>query len=103
MACVVFYNKFRPWFETNIKPLRRLQRKYHRKKIPIMSWSPTLIEIFGSFKSNLVISPLLFRYDSSRPTFLRTDWSAGGMGYILMQPDDSPDSLAAIKHLTATG
>ena len=25
------------------------------------------------------------------------------MGYIRMQPDDLPDSLAAIKHLVATG
>ena len=25
------------------------------------------------------------------------------MGYILMQSDDSPDSLTAIKHLAATG
>ena len=29
-----FYNKYCPWFETNIKPLRRLQREYHRKKSP---------------------------------------------------------------------
>ena len=98
-----FYNKYCPWFETNIKPLRRLQRAYHRKPIPIMSWSPTLITIFNNCKSHLVTSPLLIRFDSSRPTFLKTDWSAGGMGYILMQPDDSPESLKAIKHLAATG
>ena len=48
---------------------------------------------FCSCKYNLVTSPLLLRFDSSRPTFLKTDWSAGGMGYIIMQPDDSPDSL----------
>ena len=45
----------------------------------------------------------MLRYDSSRLTFLKTDWSAGGIGYILMQPDDSQDLLVAIKHLTATG
>ena len=33
---------------------------------------------------------------------MKTDWSTGGMGYILMQPDDSPDYLATINHLTAT-
>ena len=33
---------------------------------------------------------------------MKTDRSAGGMGYILIQPDDYPDSLATIKHLTAT-
>ena len=90
-----------PWFETNIKPLRKLQREYHRKDIPIMGWKPPLIQLFCDCKSNLIISPLLLRYDSSRPTFLKKDWSPGGMSYILMQPDDSPDSLAAIKHLAA--
>ena len=98
-----FYNRYCPWFETNIKPLRKLQRAYHCKTIPIMGWTPSLIQLFGDCKSNLITSPLLLRYDSSKPTFLKTDWSAGGMGYILMQPDDSPESLAAIKHLSATG
>ena len=68
-----------------------------------MGWTPSLIQLFGDCKSNLITSPLLLRYDSSKPTFLKTDWSAGGMGYILMQPDDSLESLAAIKHLSATG
>ena len=58
--------------------------------------------MFGNCKSNLVTSPFLLRYDSSRPIFMKTDWYAGGMGYILIQPDDYPDSLATIKHLTAT-
>jgi hypothetical protein len=35
--------------------------------------------------------------------FLKTDWSANAFGYILMQPDDSPESLAALDHLACTG
>ena len=35
--------------------------------------------------------------------FFKTDWSAGGMGCILVQPDNSPDFIAAIKHLEYTG
>ena len=68
-----------------------------------MGWTPSLITLFLHFKTNLVTSPLLLRYDSSRQTFLKIDWSAGGIGYILMQPGDSPDLLAAIKHLAAIG
>ena len=68
-----------------------------------MSWTSSLINLFCSCKSNLVTSPLLLRFDSSRPTFLKTDWSAGRMGYILMQPDDLPYSLTTIKHLATTG
>ena len=54
-------------------------------------------------KVNLIISPFLFRYNSSKPTFLKTDWSAGGMRYILIQPDNSPESLVAIVHLEPKG
>ena len=97
------YSNYVPWFENNIKPLRRLQRLYHRQPVPVLAWSPMLIELFESCKDHLITSPLLQRYDSSKPTFLKTDWSAGGMGYILMQPDNSPESLAAILHLESTG
>ena len=38
---------------------------------------------FDTCKSNLVSSPLLLRYDSSNLVFLKTDWSATGIGYIL--------------------
>ena len=43
------------------------------------------------------------RYDSSKPAFLKIDWSDGGMGYILMQADESYQSLAALTFLEATG
>ena len=66
-----------------------------------MGWVSSCITPFCDFKYNLATSLLLLRYDSSRPTFLKIDRSPGGMVYILMQPDNSPASLAAIKHLYA--
>ena len=62
-----------------------------------MNWIPPPIKLVCSCKSNPVTSPLLLRYDSSRPIFLKMNWSTGEMGYILMNPDDSPIFLAAIK------
>ena len=70
-----FYHKYFPWFKTNTKPLRKLQRAYHRKDIPIMGWTLPLINCFCDYKTHLVTSPLLLRFDSSRPTFLKIDWS----------------------------
>ena len=67
-----------------------------------MGWTSSLIALFRDCKTYLVISPLLLRYDSSRPIFLKTGWFARGLGYILMQPDNSPASLVAIKHLAMT-
>ena len=68
-----------------------------------MEWTTSLIKLFCDCKTHVVTSPLLLRFDSSRPTFLKTDWPAGGMGYILMQPDDSSDSIAAMNYLADTG
>ena len=68
-----------------------------------MAWSPTLNGLFSQYKSNILTSPLLFRYDSSKSVFLKTDWSATGMGFIVMQLDNSPESLESFQHLSKTG
>ena len=54
-----FYRKYFPWFETNVKPLRKLQRKYHRQPIPILSLNPNLIALFHDCKTHFVTSSLL--------------------------------------------
>ena len=92
-----FYNNYVSWFESNIKPPRRLQCLYHRQTLPLLAWSPQLIEVFNNYKTNLIILPLLLRYDSSKTSFFKTDWSTGDMWYILIQPENSPESVAAIK------
>ena len=40
----------------------------------------------------VTVSPVLARFDPLKPTFLKTDWSAEGMGWILMQPTDYVES-----------
>ena len=62
-----------------------------------------MIKLFLTCKTNLIPSPLLLSYDSSKYSFLKTDCSAEGMRYILIHPNDSLDSLAAIKYLADTG
>jgi len=46
---------------------------------------------------------VLSRFDTSRPTFLKTDWSSEGMGWILMQPVSDIESQAATTKLLTTG
>ena len=46
---------------------------------------------------------MLVRYDSSLPTFLKKDWSASGVGFIIMQPNIDKVSLTALKVLQTTG
>ena len=80
-----------------------MERKYRRKAIPKEAWSYELKTLFYDLKELIISSPLLACYDPSKPTFLKTDWSAHGMGYILCQPDDSPESSAAITTLQSNG
>lgn len=43
------------------------------------------------------------RYDSTKPYFLKIDWSSRAMSFILMQPDDSVASTTALQLLRSTG
>jgi hypothetical protein len=103
IGLLTFYNCYCPWFEIRVKPLRRLERQYHRKPIPVPDWTAPLIALWDELKLAITSSPCLARYDSSKPCFLKTDWSALGMGWILMQPDDFPASVQALHRLHTDG
>ena len=103
VGLVNFYHRFAPYFELKLKPLRRLCRTYHRKTIPPVVWTPSLIELFNDLKNGLLTSPVLARFDTAKPTFLKTDWSGKGMGWILMQPSNDNDAVSATCLLQTTG
>ena len=103
VGLVNFYHRYAPYMEIRLKPLRRLVKKYYRKEIPQMAWTADLIALFNELKKIITSSPVLARFDSSKPTFLKTDWSGEGMGWILMQPADDEESHRATAHLLETG
>lgn len=103
IGLINFYHKYHPCIEIILKPLRLLERKFRRQTIPSTEWTPQLTSLFEEIKLIITSSPMLARFDPSKPCFLKTDWSALGMGWILMQPDDSPESKAALKKLLNTG
>jgi hypothetical protein len=80
-----------------------LERAHHGKPIPSSLWTPPLANLWEPLKISITLSPCLARYDSSTPCFLKTDWSANGMGWVLMQPDDSASSIQALHHLRSEG
>ena len=67
-----------------------------------MAWSPNLIQLFEDMKKCITYSPILARFDPTKPVFLKTDWIAEGMALILMHPDDDKESNKAAKNLVAT-
>ena len=92
-----FYAKFSPLFQLKMIPLRQLYLQYISKPIPQMAWTPEMISLFQLMKKEMTSSPVLARYDSTKPTFLKTDYSALEMAYIIMQPEDSDEARLATK------
>ena len=103
IGLLTFYNCYCPWFEIRVKPLRTLERVHHRKPIHTPLWAPPLLSLWDELKIGITSSPCLARYDASKPCFLKTDWSALGLGWILMQPNNSPASVRALHTLCTTG
>ena len=103
IGLINFYHRYAPYFELKLKPLRKLCKRFYRKEIPQMGWTPDLITLFEELKTGITSSPVLARFDADKPTFLKTDWSAEGMGWILMQPADDKESQLATKLLKDKG
>ena len=87
--------------ETRLKPLRSLVKSYYRKLIP--TWTKALIQLFEDLKLCITSLPILARFDSTKPTFLKTDWSSKGMGWIIMQSVDNEEPVKATKQLLQKG
>ena len=52
-----------------------------------MACTPQLITLFYKLKQSVTSSLFLDWFDPDKPTFLKKDWSAESMVWILMQPD----------------
>ncbi len=103
IGLVNFYHRFAPYLEIRLKPLRQLCKKYYRKPIPVLEWTTDLLQLFADIKVSITSGPILARYNPDKPTFLKTDWSAEGMGWILMQPADDEESQRASTLLLQSG
>lgn len=98
-----FYHKYLPYMEIRLKPLRALERQYRRSSIPQLAWTQDLMSLFSEMKLAITSSPMLARYDPAKPTFIKTDWCALGMAWIIMQPDNSDESASATKIMLNEG
>ena len=65
----------------------------------MMDWTPDLISLIEELKVTITSSPVLGRFNSLNPTFLKIDWSVEGTEWILMQPEDDIESTKYTKAL----
>ena len=85
-----------------MKPLHKFLKRFYRKPIPLMAWTPELIELFNELEKGVTSSPVLARFDPYKPTFLKNYWIAEGMVWIFMQLTDDEESQLAVKLLRET-
>ena len=69
VGLVMFYHCNAPYLEMRIEPLRLLIKTYFRMSIPMMVWSPLLIQLFEDIKICMTSSPVLAQYNQDKPTF----------------------------------
>ena len=80
IGLVKFYHRFAPYLEIRIKPLRKLVKQFYRKPIPTSAWTDDLITLFNVMKNSITSSLVLARFDPTKLTFLKTDWSSEVVG-----------------------
>ena len=102
IGLVNFYHRYAPYIEMRLKPLRKMVKEFYRKSIHVIAWSSEFIELFTNLKQCIASLPVLTRLEPSKLTFLKTDWSSEGMGWILMQPagDEEPSKVEAYSLTT---
>ena len=102
IGLVNFCHRFAPYLEIHLNPPRKLVKKFHHRLIPSSAWTDESSKFFTDLKKCISSSPVLARFEPSEITFLKTDWSSKGMGWILMQPTDDKEPVTANIHLLKT-
>ena len=100
----IFYLRWCPWFEQTISPIREamsdftLDHTFSAEQFP-----PPAIAAFHKVRRHILSKPILQRANIEKRFYLKTDFSALGLGFALCQPDDSDESIAAMQREISGG
>ena len=91
-----FYSMYIPYFEQRVAPLRELAKRDLEDNIEGDMKDEQL-----RAREDLIMALLsdlcLARHNFKKRSYLLTDFSKLGFGYNVCQPDDDPDSMAAMR------
>ena len=97
LGFIGFYAKWIPNFELKALPLRKIIRENnYPDKITNKMWTKIENDTFEYLKDAILQEPILQRADPDKRFYLKTDFSAIGMGYVLCQPGNDEQSLKAM-------
>ena len=84
-----FYSQFIPNFEMRAEPLRTVCKQEYTKPVAA-HWTA-----WEELKNAILLDPCIQRFDYRKLTVLRSDYSARGFGFVLLQPGNDEDSRKA--------
>jgi hypothetical protein len=100
----IFYLRWCPWFEMKIKPMRESISDHTIDHVFTASeFGTAAISAFHEIRDYILSKPILQRANIKKRFYLKTDFSALGLGFALCQPDDSAESIAAMNREDAGG
>ena len=85
------YRRFIPSFASIASPITDLTKGTGSKRRPV-AWTPDCEKAFVQIKHLLTSSPVLLIPDINKPFRIETDSSDFGVGAVLLQPSDDPNS-----------
>ena len=66
-------------------------------------WNKDAQDSFDDLRQAILKKPVLQRFDRGKRVYIRTDFSTIGMGVVALQPEDTPDAIAAMEREIAGG
>ena len=90
-----FYANWIPLFAQRISPLRSIITKSMDDTIGALTDEQSTART--DMISAICDDPVIARYDYTKRPYLLTDFSKKGFGYVICQPGDDPDALAAMR------
>ena len=102
VGVIKFYSQYVPQAELHMLNLRALTKLEYETVLGDL-YTPAHEAEQKFMLDALLADPCLMRYNCELRCYLRTDWSAIGMGFVLLQPADDTESRAAMRREIAGG
>ena len=103
LGFVQFYSRFIPNFEIRVEALRTVTKQEYTEDVG-PHWTPEAQAAWEDLKGSILADPCIQRFDHRELIVLRTNFSAKGFGYVLLQPaNDAAYANAAKDYLDGKG
>ncbi len=91
-----FYSQFIPNFEMRAEPLRTVCKQEYTKPVAT-NWTLEIEGALEDMKDAILLDPCIQQFNHCKLIVLRTDFSARGFGFVLLQPGNNKALVQAAQ------